>query len=114
LLKYAIFDSFSFSLSDAIPSSTTLLTSQEEEEMATNQARETETMSWSVIEETPIYLEKLKLLVDSEKVLQSAGYVLRPLEPEQVESKKRCVHCGGEQNPRRSVSNTWFTQLAIV
>lgn len=62
-------------------------------------------MSWSVIEETPIYLEKLRLLVDSEKVLQSAGYILRPLELEQIESKKRCVLCGGEQNTRRSVSN---------
>lgn len=52
---------------------------------------------WSVIEETPIYLEKLKLLVDSEKVLQAAAYVLHPLGTELVESKKRCVHCGGKQ-----------------
>jgi hypothetical protein len=72
--------------------------------LVTNQGRET--MSWSVIEETAIYLEKLKLLVDSEKELQSAGYVLRPLEQEQIDSKKRCVRCGGEQNTRRSVPDS--------
>jgi hypothetical protein len=50
---------------------------------------------WSTIEETPIYLEKLQLLVDPAKVLKSTGYVLQPLEPEQVELKKRCLYCGG-------------------
>lgn len=49
---------------------------------------------WSTIPETSISLEKLQLLVDSEKVLRSTGYVLQPLKPEEVEAKKRCLHCG--------------------
>ena len=51
---------------------------------------------WSVIEETGISLEKLKLLVDSELVLRHAGYVMHPLEPKVIESKKRCERCGCE------------------
>jgi hypothetical protein len=51
---------------------------------------------WSTIEEKPTYLEKLKLLVDPEKILLRAGYVMQPLEPELVELKKRCRDCGGE------------------
>jgi hypothetical protein len=54
------------------------------------------TTMWSIIEENPTYLEKLKLLVDPEKILLSAGYVMQPLEPELVELKKRCRDCGGE------------------
>lgn len=49
---------------------------------------------WSTIPETTISLEKLQLLVDCEKVLRSTGYVLQPLQPQEVESKKRCLHCG--------------------
>ncbi len=53
---------------------------------------------WSTIEETPLYLEKLRLLVEPEKVLRSVGYVVQPLEPGVIESKKRCVHCSGKTN----------------
>lgn len=50
---------------------------------------------WSIIPQTLIYLEKLRLLSHSEKELRLAGYVTIPLSPEAIELKKRCRDCGG-------------------
>ncbi|ERF77155.1 hypothetical protein EPUS_08459 [Endocarpon pusillum Z07020] len=61
---------------------------------ATGREKQSARAMWSTIEETPLYLEKIQLLVEPEKVLRSAGYVVQPLEPGVIESKKRCVYCG--------------------
>jgi hypothetical protein len=51
---------------------------------------------WSIIEQTPLYVEKLLLLCHSQKELQRVGYVTTPFSDDKLNEKRRCQNCGCE------------------
>jgi hypothetical protein len=54
---------------------------------------------WSMIEQTPLYVEKLLLLCHSQKELQRVGYITAPFSDEKLSEKRRCQNCGCESSP---------------
>ncbi|OAL38331.1 hypothetical protein AYO20_02390 [Fonsecaea nubica] len=60
----------------------------------------TSEIAWSRITPSPSCLEKLRLLCHSQKELERAGYVTKPLSAAQIEAKARCKRCG-KRAPRR-------------
>lgn len=46
------------------------------------------------IPQTPDYVDLLNSVVHSQQVLVSAGYTVKKLSKEELESKKRCAGCG--------------------
>ena len=53
---------------------------------------------WSVIEQSPVYLEKLALLSHSSRELSRLAYVLSPLSEHALKAKQRCSDCGGKSH----------------
>lgn len=49
---------------------------------------------WSIVEKTPITLEKVNLLTHSLNVLRKEGYVLEALSEPEIRRKMKCQNCG--------------------
>ncbi|KIV85944.1 hypothetical protein PV11_01592 [Exophiala sideris] len=50
-------------------------------------------IAWSYVGETPVAIEKLRLLCHSRAELTKGGYVVEPLSVPQIEAKIRCFKC---------------------
>jgi hypothetical protein len=55
-------------------------------------------IQWSTIKSKPASVEKLRLLCHSQNELKKKGYVLKPLDADQIEGKLRCTKCGSESD----------------
>lgn len=67
---------------------------------------------WSIIEETPVSLEKLELLSHSKDELRQNCYVLDQLTRAQITKKLRCLNCFGNKIQRSEVS--FFLQWLLT
>jgi hypothetical protein len=62
--------------------------------MELNIARRTKN-KWSIIQETPEAIEKLRSMIHSKGLLERSGYKLEPLTEESISDQRKCVNCHG-------------------
>lgn len=65
-----------------------------EEKNEMNIARRTKN-KWSIIQETPEAIEKLRTMIHSKELLEKSGYKLEPLTEESISDQRKCVNCHG-------------------
>ncbi|KAJ9609649.1 hypothetical protein H2200_005977 [Cladophialophora chaetospira] len=77
-----------------------------------NQPASRSQIQWSTLKISATYIEKLRLLCNSQQELKREGYVLKSLDRQQIEAKLRCTKC--RKRPSRKPSPQTESVLADV
>ncbi|KAI5849457.1 hypothetical protein DFP73DRAFT_540645 [Morchella snyderi] len=76
-----------------------------EEKNELNIARHTKNR-WSIIQETPEAIEKLRSMIHSKKLLERSGYKLEPLTEESISDLRKCINCHEKRFKSKARFNT--------